>query len=81
MINAEININEGMELVEKVLLQYPEYTWAVWMKGRGLYKQGKFEEALVYLRRAEDEWTGFHKELHKDVLEAEQALANKNKKQ
>jgi len=79
LINAEININEGMELVEKALIKNPEYIWPIWVKGRGLYKQGKFEEAIAYLRRAEEKWTGFNKELHKDVLEAERALANKNK--
>jgi tetratricopeptide (TPR) repeat protein len=79
LINAEININEGMELVEKALIKNPEYIWPIWVKGRGLYKQAKFEEAIVYLRRAEEKWTGFHKGLHADVQECEQVLANKNK--
>jgi hypothetical protein len=48
------------------------------LKGRGLYKQGKIEESLSYLRKAEEKWIGLHKVLHRDVQEAEQALANKN---
>jgi TolB-like protein/Tfp pilus assembly protein PilF len=79
LINAEININEGMELVQKALIIDPENNWADWLKGRGLYKQGKFEEAVILLRRAKGNWLSFHPELHHDVQEAEQALANKNK--
>ena len=79
LINADININEGMELVQKALIIDPESGFADWIKGRGLYKQGKFEEALQLLRRAEEKWATFHTELHHDVQEAERALANKNK--
>jgi TolB-like protein/Tfp pilus assembly protein PilF len=79
LINSEININEGMELVQKALIINPENAWADWLKGRGLYKQGKFEEAVLLLRRAEEKWLSFNRELHPDVQEAEQALANKNK--
>ncbi len=79
LINAEININEGMELVQKALIIDPENNWAGWLKGHGLYKQGKFEEAVILLRRAEGKWLTFNPELHQDVQEAEQALANKNK--
>jgi TolB-like protein/Tfp pilus assembly protein PilF len=81
LINAGININEGMDLVQKALIINPENAWADWIKGRGLYKQGKFEEAVLLLRRAEEKWESFNRELHPDVLEAERALANKNKTQ
>jgi len=79
LINADININEGMELVQKALGIYPESGYADWIYGRGLYKQAKFEEALLLLRRAEGKWLTFNNELHQDVQEAERALANKNK--
>jgi len=79
LINADININEGMELVQKALIIEPENANADWIKGRGLYKQAKFEEALLLLRRAEGKWLTFNNELHQDVQEVEQALANKNK--
>ncbi len=81
LINAEININEGIEMVEKGLIKYPEWDRAIWVKGRGLYNQGKYEEALVCLKRAEEKFTGFNKDIHSDMQEAELALANKNKKQ
>ncbi len=67
LINAEININEGMDLVQKALIINPEYVWPDWIKGRGLYKQGKFEEAVLLLRRAEEKWESFNRELHPDV--------------
>jgi len=79
LINAEININEGMELAEKALIINPENGWADWIMGRGVYKQGNFEEAVILLRRAEEKWLSFNNELHQDVQEAELALVNKNK--
>jgi hypothetical protein len=31
------------------------------------------------LKEAEEKWNGYNHELHPDVIEAEQALANQNK--
>jgi tetratricopeptide (TPR) repeat protein len=47
--------------------------------GRALYKQGKYEEALQLLRKAENRFPSFHPDLHEDVLLAEQAYKNENK--
>jgi tetratricopeptide (TPR) repeat protein len=79
LINADININEGMELAQKGFALYPENGRSYWLMGRIAYKQGKYEEALQLLKKAEERFTSFNPELHNDFLLAEQALTNKNK--
>jgi TolB-like protein len=78
LIDYDINVNEGMELVQKGLTIQPDNSFLLWCKGLGYYKQGKYEEAIQFLIRAE-EIIGLLSELCKDLHEAEQALANQNK--
>jgi len=75
LIENEINVEEGLVLLDEILKSYPEYWPSLDAKGWGLYKQGKHEEALKLLK---DSWelkpayshTGY---LH--IQEVEQALA------
>jgi tetratricopeptide (TPR) repeat protein len=78
LIFRDINIEEGMELVQKGLEIQQDNSFLLWTKGLGYYKQGKYEEALQLLRKAE-EGVGFGSEICKQLHEAEQALANQNK--
>lgn len=72
LIDKDVNIEEGLELVQEVLDYAPNYWPALDTKGWGLYKQGKYEEALKLLK---DSWplkpayshTGF---LHIQQVEA-----------
>jgi uncharacterized protein HemY len=48
------NINEGMELVEKALELKPDDYDFLDTKGWGLYKQGKYHEALEVLQKSWD---------------------------
>ena len=79
LINADININEGMALAQKGLALYPENGRSYWLLGRITYKQAKYEEALQLLRKGEGNYSSFNYILHKDLLLAEQAISNKNK--
>jgi len=54
LIDKDRNINEGMELAEKVLKTDPGYFNGLFVKGVGLYKQGKFTEALELLQKSWD---------------------------
>jgi tetratricopeptide (TPR) repeat protein len=56
MIDQERNINEGLELIDKTLeLSKGEYQWIFLdCKGWGLYKQGKYGEALDILQKSWD---------------------------
>jgi len=77
LINNDINVNEGMDLIEKGLDLQPDDSWLLWIKGRGFYKQGKYEEAVQLLRRVQDDL--YYNIFCKQLYEAEQALANQQK--
>jgi tetratricopeptide (TPR) repeat protein len=49
LIDKDRNINEGMELVESALKLQPDNFTYLDTKGWGLYKQGKYQEALAIL--------------------------------
>jgi TolB-like protein len=79
LINKDINVTEGMELVEKAIDILPDNLILLRLKGRGLYKEGKFEEAVQLLRKVQEEWSETDYDLSIWLPEAEQALANQNK--
>jgi tetratricopeptide (TPR) repeat protein len=53
LIDNDINVAEGIDLLDGILASYPEYWPSLDAKGWGLYKQGKHEEALALLK---DSW-------------------------
>jgi tetratricopeptide (TPR) repeat protein len=54
LIDKERNINEGMELINKALEFSPDQFNYLHTKGWGLYKQGKFDTALLTLQKSWD---------------------------
>jgi tetratricopeptide (TPR) repeat protein len=54
LINKDRNIEEGLELADKILGLNPDDFNSLLSKGWGLYKQGKFKEALEILQRSWD---------------------------
>jgi tetratricopeptide (TPR) repeat protein len=54
LIKNDRNINEGLEITEKVLKNNPDAMNALHNKGWGLYKQGKYREALEILQKSWD---------------------------
>jgi len=72
LIDKDVNIVEGLELVEEVLDYAPEYWPALDTKGWGLYKQGKYEEALILLK---DSWDLKPAYSHTGFLHIQQAEA------
>ncbi|MBN1183172.1 MAG: tetratricopeptide repeat protein [Bacteroidales bacterium] len=52
LIDKDRNINEGIELVDKALAYSPDNFNFLHTKGWGLYKQGKYKEALDTLQRS-----------------------------
>jgi tetratricopeptide (TPR) repeat protein len=67
-----------MDLIQKALTIQPDNMNFLWTKGRSLYKQGKYEEALQVLYQVQKS-SGPVWELNNQITEAEQALANQNK--
>lgn len=54
LIEFDINLEEGMALIEKALKLAPETYNIVDTWGWGLYKSGRYEEALMALYKAQD---------------------------
>jgi tetratricopeptide (TPR) repeat protein/AraC-like DNA-binding protein len=54
LIDRDRNINNGMELVEKALKSHPDNFLFLHSKGWGLYKLGKYQEALSILQKSWD---------------------------
>ena len=54
LIDKDRNINEGLELVDKALELSPDNYNYLHTKGWGLYKQGKYQEALEILQKSWD---------------------------
>jgi len=54
LIDKNRNINEGLELVDDALKQRPDRYDYLHTKGWGLYKQGKYQEALEILHKSWD---------------------------
>ena len=52
LIDNDLRINEGIELVDKALDLSPDNYLYLHTKGWGLYKQGKYEEALKLLEKS-----------------------------
>ncbi len=76
LIDNDININEGVDLVQKALKERPDDWYYLDTKGWGLYKQGKYETALKVLKDAWEIRPFFDFEGYQHIQEAEQALAN-----
>ena len=54
LIDKDRNINEGIELADKVLKKNPDAIASLHTKGWALYKQGKYMEALELLQKSWD---------------------------
>ena len=79
LILNDINVEEGMELVNRVLEINPDYYDILYFKGWGLYKQGHLEQAVETLNIAWDKRFSYRHDHYLAIQEVEQALANQNK--
>lgn len=77
LIRSGINIEEGLELSQKGLNKDPDNYFFLWMKGLALNKSGKHEEALEILKKADEKYMGYLKDLEDDIKEVEKAFAGK----
>jgi tetratricopeptide (TPR) repeat protein len=79
LIMKDINVEEGLELVNGILELYPDYYDILFFKGLALYKQGHLEEAYETLKAAWDKRFTYRHDHYLAIKEVEQALANQNK--
>jgi tetratricopeptide (TPR) repeat protein len=80
LINKDRNINEGLQLVDNALKLNPDNYNYMYTKGWGLYKQGKYQEALEILQKSWDlrrEKAVYDHQAYLHLEEAKKAVANK----
>jgi tetratricopeptide (TPR) repeat protein len=78
LIINDRNINEGLELIDQALELSPDHYNYLHTKGWGLYKQGKYQEALEMLQKSWDlrrEKAVYNHEAYLHLEEAKKAVA------
>ena len=78
LIDKDIKINEGMDLIQKALELKPDNWYYLDTKGWGLYKQGRVEEALKVLTDAWDLRPKYSKGGYERLQEVKKALSSQN---
>ena len=69
-----VSVEEGMELVQKGRKSQPDRPFLLQLHGWGCYKQGKQEEALQFLKMADEGRMGFMYNLDQKIREVEKAI-------
>ena len=78
LIDNDINVNEGMSLIDQALeieFDYPEFLYT---KGLGYHKLGKVQEAYGIIKEAWDLRAAYYHDHYALLQEVEQALASQN---
>ncbi|TFH39039.1 MAG: tetratricopeptide repeat protein [Bacteroidia bacterium] len=76
LIDNDINIEEGIQLSDYILDSFPDYWPSLDAKGWGLYKQGRYEEALKLLKDSWDLKPAYSHTGYLHIKEVEQMLAS-----
>jgi len=76
LIDKDRNIGEGMKLIDTALELTPDEYTMVDTKGWGLYKQGKFKEALEFIQKADSLKPIYDHKLYLHLEAAKKAVAN-----
>ncbi len=78
LIDKDRNINEGLELIDRALKLRPDNYSYLHTKGWGLYKQGKYKEALELLERSWSLRPIYRHLIYLHLEEVKKAIANQN---
>jgi tetratricopeptide (TPR) repeat protein len=78
LINNDIDVEEGITLIDHALKIAPENWDFLYLKGLGYFKQGKVEEAHEILKKAWDLRPRYHHEHYLLLQEIKQTLASQN---
>lgn len=83
LINETADLEEGMDYLDKAMLgskeDYGDYhPYVLHSLGSGYYKQGKYDEALQALKKAEEKMSVYDHSLNQLIQETEQAIADQN---
>lgn len=76
LIENDIEIDEGLNLIDKALSSDPDNPHFLWSKGMGLFKKGKYLEALESLQQSKSAWQQISPELDRDIQKVKDAIAS-----
>ena len=79
LIACDINVDEGLEIIQNFLKKYPGNARLLWAEAKAYLKQGEYEKALNNLEQVKKCWATYNHEMDQEIQQAEQALANQNK--
>jgi tetratricopeptide (TPR) repeat protein len=79
LIDNDRNINEGLELVDKALGFGPDDYSYLHTKGWGLYKQGRYKDALEILQKSWDLKPVYDHGIYLNLEAAKKAVANQKR--
>jgi tetratricopeptide (TPR) repeat protein len=80
LIDKDRNIEEGLGLVDRALELRPDFYWYLDAKGWGLYKQGKYDEALKYIEKCIDLSPSYRHNVHLHLETVKKAVAGQKNK-
>jgi tetratricopeptide (TPR) repeat protein/TolB-like protein len=78
LIDEEVNVDEGLDIVERVLERFPNQWAATSYKGWALFKKGELDEALKLLRKGWENKPIYNHLYYMHLEEAEQAAEENN---
>jgi tetratricopeptide (TPR) repeat protein len=78
LIDEEIQVDEGLEIVNRLLERFPDQWALISYKGWGLYKKGFLDEALELLRTGWEKKPIYNHLYYMHLQEAEKAAAEEN---
>ena len=76
LIDNDINVDEGMDLIQRALGSRPDNWYYLDARGWGLYKQGRYKEALIVLKNAWDLRPIYDHEGYEHIEEVKKTLAS-----
>ena len=78
LIDNDINVNEGVNLIQNAVEIRPDNWYYLDTKGWGLYKQGRYDEALKVLTDAWDLRPRYDQDGYERIEEVKKALSSQN---
>jgi Tfp pilus assembly protein PilF len=81
LIDKNRNVNEGLELIDSALKSNPDNYNYLYIEGWGLYKQGKYKEAVNILQNSWDlrrQYGEYNHEAYLHLEAAKKAVAGLN---
>ncbi|MEE9464874.1 MAG: tetratricopeptide repeat protein, partial [Candidatus Neomarinimicrobiota bacterium] len=79
LIDNDMDVEEGLRLLETALVSSPENPSHLHRKGWGLYKQGRYTEALEVLERAWELRPSYNHEHFQHLQAARKAVAGEKR--